>query len=459
MNKIDDLAQKVIKLSKNTITVNLRFMDFAINSLSEVSTEDITISTDGDNIIYDPVYVLYKYKYNKNYMNSAYMHVLLHCVFKHFYIDSNIDRVLWDLACDIAVENVINELNLACFDDEKRKNQRVITNKLKNEIGQLTAEKIYAHYRDLNISSEEAYDIHSKFALDEHALWYKKDDDKNDKLKNDKNSDSDNSKSGDSSDEGSNQKPSSASDNIKNNWDDISKRLQTDLETFSKKYSDMSSDFLQNLKSVNKEKYDYSKFLRKFAKVSEVMEINDEEFDYIFYCHGLNLYKNVPLIEPLEYKEDKTVNEFVIAIDTSGSVMGDKVKEFVNKTYNILKQEECFSKKINIRIIQCDCEIKEDVKIESQEDFDRYIENMVLKGFGGTDFRPVFEHIDELRRKGEFKDLKGLIYFTDGYGLFPKKQPDYKTAFIFVEDEYKEVVVPVWAIKLVLQSHEVEDGF
>ena len=80
---------------------------------------------------------------------------------------------------------------------------------------------------------------------------------------------------------------------------------------------------------------------------------------------------------------------------------------------------------------------------------------MALKGFGGTDFRPVFQYVDELRRKKEFDNLKGLIYFTDGYGTFPEKKPDYDAAFVFIDDEYGQPEVPVWAIKLILQKDEI----
>jgi len=48
-----------------------------------------------------------------------------------------------------------------------------------------------------------------------------------------------------------------------------------------------------------------------------------------------------------------------------------------------------------------------------------------------------------------------LIYFTDGYGEFPAKKPDYDTAFVFVDDEYNNPDVPPWAIKLILQKDEI----
>ena len=185
------------------------------------------------------------------------------------------------------------------------------------------------------------------------------------------------------------------------------------------------------------------------------MRVNDDEFDYIFYTYGLNMYKNMPLIEPLEYKDERRIRDFVIAIDTSGSVAGELVQTFVKKTYNILKQSESFHSKVNIHIIQCDAAIQEDVKITSQEEFDHYLQQMTLKGLGGTDFRPVFSYVNSLVDCGEFNDLRGLIYFTDGYGDFPARQPDYHTAFVFIDDEYNNYDVPVWAIKLILQRNEI----
>ena len=163
----------------------------------------------------------------------------------------------------------------------------------------------------------------------------------------------------------------------------------------------------------------------------------------------------MPLIEPLEYKESRRIREFAVAIDTSASTSGELVQKFLQKTYNILKSTESFFSRVNIHIIQCDADIQEHVKISSEEEFDRYMGSMEIRGLGGTDFRPVFELMDRLIEAGEFSDLRGLIYFTDGYGTFPEHKPAYQTAFVFLDDDYRDPDVPPWAIRLVLQDDEI----
>lgn len=238
-------------------------------------------------------------------------------------------------------------------------------------------------------------------------------------------------------------------------WKKIAARMQVDLETFGKQQGNIPGAMLQNLSELNRERYDYTAFLKKFAVLGEAMRINDDEYDYIFYTYGLKRYGNMPLIEPLEYKEVKRIREFVIAIDTSGSTSGELVQKFVQKTYNILKSTESFFTKINLHIIQCDAQIQEDAKITSQEEFDAYLREMKIRGLGGTDFRPVFQYVEQLRRAKEFRNLRGLIYFTDGYGIFPERKPDYDTAFVFLREDYENPDVPAWAIRLVLEKDEI----
>ena len=165
---------------------------------------------------------------------------------------------------------------------------------------------------------------------------------------------------------------------------------------------------------------------------------------------------NMPLIEPLESKEVKKIEEFVIVIDTSMSCSGELVRKFLEETYGVLSESESFFTKINVHIIQCDEKVHTDKRITSRKEMKDYMEHLELYGDGGTDFRPAFEWVDKLLEQHEFHNLKGMIYFTDGFGIYPKKMPPYKTAFVFMQDNYRDVDVPVWAMKLILDEDDFE---
>ena len=442
LNKAEKLARDVLILSRNTLLVNLRFLDAALSQFRMQPIDDSSMLTDGRYLLYNPKYVLTNFKEQKESVTRDYLHIVLHCIYRHMFMDPTLDRPLWDLACDIAVENVITDMGLKATYSFKEGLQSKHIYEFKSECKILTAEKIYSCLKSQNIDGATATDIRSRFYADNHEIWYMTDDQKAAAYGVGNNP---------QDDEGL----ENSANTLSNTWQQIAERMQVDVETFGKQRGDSPGGLLQNLKEVNREKYDYASFLKKFAVLGEAMKINNDEFDYIFYTYGLKLYDKMPLIEPLEYKEVKRIKEFVIAIDTSGSVMGEQVQAFVQKTYNILKSTESFFNKINLHIIQCDTDIQEHIKITNQDEFDEYLKTMKIKGLGGTDFRPVFAKVDELIKNKEFKNLKGLIYFTDGYGLFPERKPDYDTAFVFVKDDYEIPDVPPWAIKLILELNDI----
>ncbi len=519
-NKINKLSRNILILSRNTLLVNLRFLDAALGQFQYMPFFDRpVIGTDGLNLFYNPLTVLSLYQTGKEDAARSYLHMVLHCIFRHMYVSPNIERRLWNLACDIAVESAITELNVKSTKTTSEAQKIIELHKLEKEIGRLTAEKIYRYLRTSGTKGKTISRLERIFYADDHSFWYQEEaetvqsgmkEDNNDPEdagtgsaggKSDSKSSSSDGNSSDSegdankqqdsgkgNKEGQNKKDKqddegSCSEDAQNNehnedstlgltaddsrrssgnreeqeaiWKQISERMQIELETISKDIGKGTGNMLQNLHEVNREKYDYAAFLKKFAVRGEIMKVSEDEFDYIYYTYGLKMYGHMPLIEPLEYKEAKRIREFVIAIDTSASVIGSQVEAFVTKTYNILKSTENFFSRINLHIIQCDTQIKEHIKITSGEEFDEYISNMKIIGAGGTDFRPVFEAVDNMIENKEFRNLKGLIYFTDGYGTFPSVKPDFDTAFVFVNDDYEKPQVPAWAIRLVLPREDL----
>ena len=498
------LAREILKLARSALLIHLRFMEPALVRLAANSDESITaeLATDGRYLYYNSIHVCRLFKRARELPARDYLHVTLHCVFRHLFVGRKLIGDLWDLACDIAVENLINEHDIKSLYCERQEKQRWLIEKLREAMPRLTAERIYRWLIEQELPPQEIGRIRSYFYADDHRIWYnppeissgsggdtqdegsggEKSDigdapGGSDELPPPEDGDGDEQQArggratgekrdhGDGSGEGmpgrENSEPGEkralSPQETERMWKDISERIEVDLDTASSSYGENAGDFVAALREVNREKVDYAAFLRRFAVLGENIQVNDDEFDYIFYTYGMKLYGKMPLIEPLEYKEVKLVREFVIALDTPESVAGSLVQSFVTKTWNILKQTENFFTKVNIHILQCGAKVEEDAKIRDQDEFDAYMQRMVLRGFGGTDFRPVFEHVDTLIRQHEFTNLRGLIYFTDGYGTFPAMPPEYEAAFVFVDTGRELPDVPPWAIKIRMTPTEVED--
>ena len=179
-------------------------------------------------------------------------------------------------------------------------------------------------------------------------------------------------------------------DRSKEQWKSAAYEMGVQLDAYAKLWGVEGANLAMNLRAVTREKQDYREFLRKFARMGEQIRVNDDEFDYVYYCYGLKRYGNLPLIEPLEYVEERRIRDFVIAIDTSASTKDGLVRRFIEKTYAILSQETSFFADMNVLIVQCDAAITDVARISNLRDLDDYLDGLEIKGLGGTDFRPVF---------------------------------------------------------------------
>lgn len=102
----------------------------------------------------------------------------------------------------------------------------------------------------------------------------------------------------------------------------------------------------------------------------------------------------------------------VVALDTSGSMTQEMMDKIMAETGGILDD----IKPRRMIFIQCDAEVHEAVEIDDSVELQR----RKMKGGGGTDFRPVFDWLD---KEGVTPD--SFIYFTDTYGCFPDRAPNY----------------------------------
>ncbi len=240
-------------------------------------------------------------------------------------------------------------------------------------------------------------------------------------------------------------------------WAETAQQAMTEMEGFVRKAGNGSDALLSVLRIRNRRRYDYRAFLRKFMVRKGTVREDPDEFDPIYYSYGLATYGNVPLVDSLESSERPMLDEFVIAIDTSGSTMRGQVVRFLEEAFSALRQSGS-GERSRIHVIQCDEMVRRDDVIGSEADMSALARDFRLEGGGGTDFRPVFRYVDDLVRNGELSGLKGLMYFTDGIGTYPEKRPGYDTVFVFCDDRCREREIPPWAMRLDIQTEDLEEG-
>ena len=385
MDRQELLGKRILQNCRNELYLDFPYLDGAFASLEyETDNSIITIGTDGEKIYFNPSFLLKKYVEDPAAVRRGYLHMLLHCLYLHIFMMPDKDTDQWNRECDSFVENLID--------------------KFIQESGSHSLKK-----RSLN--DTEMTDN----SFDDHTLWQRT------------------------------AGQMSGGRRTKEKWERVLAYTSQNKTGTQSRAGTQTTNRQEELDEIYRSRYDYRKFLKQFCRLREEVELDTESFDYIFYHFGMEHYGNLPLIEPLEYKEVNRLEELVIAIDTSGSCSKETVQRFLGETYAILSEKENFFSRMKVYIIQCDCFIQKVDVIHSEEEWKEYSRKMTIQGRGGTDFRPVFELIRQEKERKELKNLRALIYFTDGDGIYPRQKPDYETAFVFLNRTDKMKLVPSWA--------------
>ena len=505
------LALRVIDLARGLIVSDNPFLSASIGLLETKPAQlGDPFACDGKTLYVDARNVLRTFSSTREAPVHDLAHALFHCLLLHPFVSSSVDAPAWDFACDVVAEALAEEIAGRRAGERGSQIDAALARLDKDFGGMPTTERLYRSLCDGNYLDERRLWA-PLFHSDDHGLWPSS--------QTEGASDAQNQEGPQSAGQAQGQTPGSATPNMaaqatddtsqegqehsgergtggsagssdrpegqddapaargqdqpignpdagpltesqlkeaEEAWSRASKSMRVDLETLSRNRGQGLGRLVRELEVGTHERVDYREFLRQFAVEHEDMRLSDDEFDYVFYTYGLELYGNVPLVEPLEYRSEKRIRDFAIVIDTSSSVTAKVVQEFVDATFDVLATEGGFFAQTNIHIIQADARVQSDTKISSLADLDRWRRNIKLYGFGGTDFRPAFRYVQELRQRGEFDDLQGLVYFTDGWGIYPDRMPPYKCAFVFYDEDHRPELVPPWAIQLVLHPGEFE---
>ena len=575
---LNDLGSRILNQSRYELSLSMRHLARALDRLPyEMDFNTQRMGTEGERIHFHPEFIFQLFMESPQKLNRLYMHSLLHCLFRHMFKNEDKKEELWNMACDIHVEYVLDSLDVDLLKRPAGEYRENTFQRLEEKIKTLSAERIYQYLEEADLDYDAWERLEREFYKDDHVFWKvidrkdapgqegegdsdgaplplpedftpndnpsgeenegeKKDSgdntsaehseekdskDEDSKDRDSQNTDSQNkdskdiesqnteSQNTDSKDIDPNAKNGSAlesmpskdssgdreapfhedsqgedssggqqgdrkegdrkeeerkrkeqeereereakkkRDDLSKEWEDISKRTEQEIEHSSQEKKEEQGSLAWFLRLEQKKYTDFRDFLRRLSVDREEMEVDLDSFDYGYYYYGLEQYGNMPLIEENEYREGRKLQELVIAIDTSHSTKGEMVKGFLEETAGILKQKDAFFQKVKVHILECDDELRKDICLENVEDLEQYSKNFAVKGGYGTDFRPVFRYVSDLQKQGELKNLKGLMYFTDGKGRYPKDAPPYVTAFVFPKGEdIDDDNVPFWAMKL-----------
>lgn len=410
---------KIISYLRDELCIDFPYFDRALSALIPEGKDNVNaFATEGIHLYFPPARYVRLFEENELFLRRAYLHTVLHCLYAHLWQRGGREEVRWNTSCDIAVEYIIDGFN--------KKSTRRLLNWLRQQFYEKMKEKdIFSAAGIYDLLADEPPEhflrLSQEFYVDDHGLW------------------------GEKGKKMPNQSHKNTSEDAQKKWQKIARQTR-----FQKEKSDGSREqaaaAMQEQITAQKKRRRYADFLKKFAAFHEQMRSDLDTFDLGYYTYGLHTYGNLPLIEPLETREERRIQEFVIAVDTSYSTSGELVRSFLQETLHILLEENAFFTTAKVHLVQCDEQIQEDMVVTARTQAERLLEHFEIKGGGSTDFRPVFAYVEELRAKGELKNLGGLLYFTDGNGTYPQKKPDYPCAFLYM-DAYDEAAVPAWAIR------------
>ena len=103
--KLTKIGTRILTNARNELYLSMRFLDVALNALAyEFNLSTFFVGTDGVNIYYNPRFLMERYENQPLLINRAYLHMILHCIFRHMYEAEEKEEEEWNLACDIATE-------------------------------------------------------------------------------------------------------------------------------------------------------------------------------------------------------------------------------------------------------------------------------------------------------------------------------------------------------------------
>ena len=195
--KLEAVGRRILTVSRNELYLKMRFLDVALSSLAfvmDVGAEGL--GTDGLFLYFHPQYLGGLYRENRVMVNRLYLHLVLHGIFHHITRRKGRKERLYSLACDIAAESMIDDMQHRCILKSRSLLRRETYRRLLSELKVLASEKVYGVLDMWELSEDELFRLEAEFRVDDHSYWPREDEQKKQQ-------------------------------EIENRWQDVSQRMET----------------------------------------------------------------------------------------------------------------------------------------------------------------------------------------------------------------------------------------
>jgi len=459
---------KEISKTRTQFVFKSAFFTSLVLKLGVVPTNSIrTMATDGENYYYNPEYVQVDAALDKGYLYGDFLHETLHVAIGHPWMNKKRDKnqTLFNIAADLIVdsrilksgfkippwsviyyidpfkgeqydepmsESNVNELVEQYVNMNTIQVYELLVKNLPKNIQQQLQDNLQSEYNDGSEqggegegeggSNQQQQNTQSNVCSSGNKGGKKT------KAQQGANGNQNGDQKDNSESRNGGSKDSSKSRNrtgihthslweqIKNNPELKEKWRQAFMEALmgAKMRGDIPAGFKRDFDALSGNKIPWRNILYQFL-VQKPTDYNIPPYNK----------KTIPYDIIVPVLQTPSLEDIVIAIDTSGSITNRDLTDFMSEVNAILTSYP------NSRgiLATCDAAVHEFEKFEGPID----VRKIELHGGGGTDFRPLFERIEK-----EGITPKVMVFLTDGDATYPTTPPNYPVLFVIKNSNRKE---------------------
>jgi len=402
----DKIIQARIELQKEKPFFSYLTMQLKIHEMTEEEIKESPMPTMGvdseGHLIYNPAFVE---KLSAEECKAVLCHEVMHCALEHLTRRMGREPMIWNCSADAIINNMIEQNGM-----------KLPEGVILPENDAVTIDKITI--KDLQKkSSEEVYDVlydklknKDKRTMKQLKQYLK---DNKDKFQgfdfHIEGNGNGNQKQKQGKGFGGN-KPKFAKN--QKNW----KKILMDACSYAKQQGNLPAGMERLVGKLLETKIDWRSMLYKYITSQIPIDYN--------WCrphkksHSLGYY--LPGVE-------RESIDVIVAIDTSGSISPKELESFISEVVSIVNKFQ----NVNLTVMDCDCEINS-VKTFRNATTDKVMQQIKLRGGGGTSHIPVFKWIND-----NMASAKLLVCFTDGYTSYPEASDVSINTIWVISGEYR----------------------